>query len=392
MARQAIFDTELNVVGYELLFRSEQEQSAALFADSNKATQDVLLNNFMAIWEQGERQLMPVYINVGQDFVLNRNIPDLPREDVVLELLEDIQGSDELLHAVAELKLQGYRLALDDFVYQPELEPLIRLAEVIKLDVMELGMEALAEQVKLLRPFNKVLLAEKVETQEEFEQCKALGFSRFQGYFLSRPILMRGKRMPPSNTIIMRVTQQLLADAEVADVEKAILQDPALTYKLLKLINSAQLARSQRITSVNQALNMLGRQALQKWLLLLLASSAEVPAEGVRIALIRARMMELLAEQAESPLAQQAFMVGILASLEMLYAIPLQELLVDLPLEDVILQGVHGKGELGQHLLLARAYEKMQWKLVERLGKPPLNPSQAYLQSVSWVTEIMAAF
>ncbi|WP_305857257.1 EAL and HDOD domain-containing protein [Balneatrix alpica] len=389
MARQPIFNSKMEVCAYELLFRSEQDQSQALFIDAEGATSSVILNAFTAIWDQHEAKGLPVFINLSEDFILKRHMPDLPKDRVVLEVLEDVQVSPALLEAVNELKQQGYTLALDDFTYQVELEPLIELASIIKIDVRLRGMEGVREQIAQLSHHRKKLLAEKVETQEELDECRELGCEMFQGFFLSRPLLVRGKRMPTSAAMMMKVLQDLRSDKPVSQIEADILKDPALTYKLLKLINSAQFALRRRVTSVAEAVNLLGREPLQKWIMMLLAVGAEaVMPERIYLAMQRARMCEVLAQQGNYPNSHQAFMVGILASLEMLYGVPLSTVLDDLPLDESLVEAVHGRGNLGLLLLLSRAYERGEWRLVERLGRPPLQPGQAYFDSLAWATEV----
>ncbi|PPC77106.1 diguanylate phosphodiesterase [Pokkaliibacter plantistimulans] len=392
IARQPIFDAKLRICGYELLFRSQQDQHQALFDDPDGATRDVIINNFMAIWDTGSknRVFLPAYINLGRQFILSHQIPDLPRDQVVLEVLENA-GFDQLLFdALVLLKKDGYTLALDDFVYTPAKKPFVQLADIIKLDVLALGVEEVGRQIELLKPFGKRILAEKVETADELEQCKALGCHLFQGYFLSRPTLTKGKRIPASASVLLRTLDAISKGAGSAEVEQIIRMDPGLTYKLLRLINSAQFAFVREITSVRETVNLLGRIAMKKWLTMLLTvCNEQCISEQIVLALTRARMCELLAEQKGEDTAD-AFILGILSSLEMLYGVSISQILQDLPLDDRLSKGMKGVGALGELLLITRAYEREQWNMVERLAKAPYDPGTAYMESVGWAGKMAA--
>ncbi|WP_324768653.1 EAL and HDOD domain-containing protein [Pokkaliibacter plantistimulans] len=314
----------------------------------------------------------------------------MPRDQVVLEVLENA-GFDQLLFdALVLLKKDGYTLALDDFVYTPAKKPFVQLADIIKLDVLALGVEEVGRQIELLKPFGKRILAEKVETADELEQCKALGCHLFQGYFLSRPTLTKGKRIPASASVLLRTLDAISKGAGSAEVEQIIRMDPGLTYKLLRLINSAQFAFVREITSVRETVNLLGRIAMKKWLTMLLTvCNEQCISEQIVLALTRARMCELLAEQKGEDTAD-AFILGILSSLEMLYGVSISQILQDLPLDDRLSKGMKGVGALGELLLITRAYEREQWNMVERLAKAPYDPGTAYMESVGWAGKMAA--
>ncbi|MBQ0757890.1 MAG: EAL domain-containing protein, partial [Amphritea sp.] len=193
MARQPIFDRSQRVVAYELLYRDEQDTEHALFRGTG-ATREVILNSYTSISDQGSLKRVPAFINLTRDLLISDDFPELPRKNIVIEILEDIKIDRELIIAVHRLAKSGYRIALDDFIYKPEAVPLLKLAHIVKVNVKDLNFDEVAEQVRLITPFKVTLLAEKIETVEMLEECNKLGFKLFQGHFLSKPKLVKGKK------------------------------------------------------------------------------------------------------------------------------------------------------------------------------------------------------
>ena len=255
VGRQPIFDTKLRVHGYELLYRSaEQSNSSAGMISGEQATTSTIINTFVEIGLDRLVRDRFAFINLTEEFLLRENkIPFSPKQ-VVLEILEDIPVTPELINATQRLVDAGYIIALDDYIFNPSHAPLIELAKIIKIDLMALTKQELQEHVKKLKEYDVKLLAEKVETADEFVHCRDLGFDYFQGYFLSKPQIIKGKRLPANKFTILNLLSVLHdPDSDPEDLAEAINTDVATSYKLLKLINSAAFNLRSEIESINMA-------------------------------------------------------------------------------------------------------------------------------------------
>ena len=275
IGRQAIFDAQLKVMGYELLYRSNQMNSA-IFSDGDVVTARVMLNAFLEI---GLEQLVGsqlAFVNLTTKFLRDQLCEDLPKDRVVLEVLENIPMEASVVEAMARLSSQGYTLALDDFEYNEALRPMVEQCRMVKLDVVALGLERLEAQVAQLRQFNVKLLAEKVETQEQFEFCKGLGFDYYQGYFFCKPFIVEGARIPPNQIAVLTLMTKLQnPDTKMSEIEEIIRQDVSLSYKVLRYVNSAFFSLSKKIDSIRQAACLVGLARLKTWATLLVMAGLE---------------------------------------------------------------------------------------------------------------------
>lgn len=389
IGRQPIFDRNLDVYAYELLFRSGTQNHAGTF-DGDQATSQVIVNTFIEI---GLEQIVGphlAFINLTRSFVTTASALPFPKDRVVLELLEDIKPDDAVIQGVRDLTGQGYCLALDDFVFNEDLRPLVEMAQVIKIDLMSLSRDELEEHVRLLRDYPVKLLAEKIETQEEFEHCKALGFDYFQGYFLSKPNIVQGTQLPPNRLAVLQLLSKLQdPKTEAGDIEALVMQDVALSYKLLRYINSAFFAFPKKIESIRQAVVYLGTRAIKTWVsLLVVAGLGNKPAELVTQAMQRAKMCELLAKTAKRPQTETYFTVGLFSMLEALMDAPLEKILESLPFTEDIRDGLlKHSGPYGEALACVLAYEKGNF---QRAYFDRLSPSQmtdTYLASARWADQ-----
>lgn len=389
IGRQPIFDRDLNVFAYELLFRSGTRNHAGEF-DGDQATSQVIVNAFIEI---GLEQIVgphPAFINLTRSFVTSLTPLPFPKDRVVLELLEDIRPDTEVVSGVRNLAAQGYVIALDDFVFNENLKPLIEHAQIVKIDLMTLSREELAEHVRLLSGYDVKLLAEKIETQEEFEHCKALGFSYFQGYFLSRPNIVQSTQLSPNRLAVLQLLAKLQdPQSDATDIEELIGQDVALSYKLLRYINSAFFAFPKKIESIRQAVVYLGMQSIKTWVsLLVVAGLGNKPAELVTQAMQRAKMCELLAKTAKRPNADSYFTVGLFSLLEALMDMPLEKILASLPFTDDIRQALlKQEGPYGEALCCAIAYEKGDFLRAHFDRLAPSQMTDTYLASARWADE-----
>lgn len=393
IGRQPIFDRDLQVYAYELLFRSGTENRAGEF-DGDQATSQVIVNAFIEI---GLDQIVgdqPAFINLTRSFVTSSAPLPFPKDRVVLEVLEDIHPDAEVVAGARALAAQGYTLALDDFVFNENLRPLIELAHIVKIDLMSLSRAELDEHVRMLRGYPVKLLAEKIETQEEFEHCKALGFDYFQGYFLSRPNVVQSQQLPPNRLAVLQLLSKLQnPDVDAGEIEGLISHDIALSYKLLRYINSAFFALPRKIDSIRQAVVYLGTQSIKTWVtLLVVAGLGNKPAELVIQAMQRAKMCELLAQTAKRPHTEAYFTVGLFSLLEALMDTPLPKILESLPFtEDIRAALLKQEGPYGEALTCVIAYEKGDFNRAwfDRLA--PSQMTDAYLASARWADQSASA-
>lgn len=390
MARQPIYDQHLNVVAYELLYRSKDSLQNNMIDDGNSATSHVLLNNYTSVYQSGKLTKLPAFINLTKEMVKSDHIPELSRQHIVLEILEGMEVDDELISGVQRFVDEGYRVALDDFIYSPEFDPIIRMAHIVKLDILEMTDEELIRHVKILKPFGVTLLAEKIETQAEFEHCLALGFKLFQGYFLCRPQLVQGKQLNSSEVVMVEL-MAALADPNVtpATIERVVKKDPQLTFRILRIVNSSFYNLVRKIDSLEEAIVLLGISEIKRWCALIAFSDQTgKPEELTRHTLVRARMCEILAEESNSMSGSTAFMMGVVSGLDALLDIPIENILEQVFLsEEIELAILMGEGDYGQLLTNVDNLIQGRWNSLSALQTDQAL-SESYLNSLQWVTEI----
>lgn len=392
IGRQPIYDRDLKVVAYELLYRSSENSNMAGNSDGEMMTTQVVINAFMEIGFDdlvGENR---AFVNMPRGFILGEHIMSLPTDRVVLEILEDIVIDDDIIAAVQNLANLGYTIALDDFVYHESLKPLVNIADIIKIDLMALSNDELESHVNTLRRDHQVkLLAEKVESKEEFERCKQLGFEYFQGYFFSKPQIIKGAKMPTNRLAILQLVAKIYEpEVTYRDLETLISQDVSLSYKLLRVINSAAYALPKKIESMKHALTILGLKNIRNWITMIVFSGVnDKPSELMKSAMIRAKMCELLAKSAVIKDIDSYFTVGLFSNLDALMDQPLADLIDPLPLSNEIKQALlNFSGKMGAILSCATAYEKGDWSHVEIDDLSPQQIKQAYVDALHWSREV----
>jgi len=392
MARQPIFDRNQKVVAYELLYRTEDAQGHALFANS-EATSEVLLNAYTSISDSGELKRVPAFINLTRDILVEQKLPEVSKKHIVLEILEDIEPDEEVVEAVRQLHSEGYRIAMDDFVYDPKFDALLELSQIVKVDVFELSDEQIKEQVQQLRRHKVTLLAEKIETHEQLETCVELGFKLFQGHFLSKPKVIKGKKIQGSQVALMQLIQELQSPKATPEkLEELIIRDPALTYKLLRIVNSAGYSLVRQVESIAEAIVLLGLEQVKKWATLIaMSSNQDKPEELSRSLLVRGRMCEEIAQAQKKSNYGSYFMAGMMSGLHALLDIERDTMLEQVPLGDDIKNAVSlGQGEIGQVLRNVVNYENGDWDLLPMDLDGTLY-DQAYRASLEWTQESMQA-
>ena len=397
LARPPIFDRDLNISAYELLFRSDMNNHAN-FLDGDSATSQVMLNAFNELDIQEVVQHHPAYINFTRNLILNP--PPFDRTRFVIEVLETIEVDDELIRHLQALKDNGYTIALDDFVYDPLWDPVLRIADIVKLDVLALDQNALQTHVQTLKPFKVQLLAEKVETHEMFHACKALGFTLFQGYFLSKPEHIKGRKVPASKLVVLNLLAQIQnPDAELAEIASVIAKDPVLSVKLIRLVNSAAFSARREITSLQHAVSLLGLRHVKSWATLLsLSSMSDKPHALSLHAMTRAKMCQLLAGRFASPAESDAYFTsGLLSNLDAFFDMELPDILTTMPLSQDMIDGMlFGQGKIGLILAAVIANERanwdeIDWQRLQQLNLGERDFEKAYLDSIHWAGEMRTA-
>ncbi|MBI3605792.1 MAG: EAL domain-containing protein [Nitrospirae bacterium] len=367
IGRQPILNRNEEAVAYELLFRSAASRDRAEFSNVTHASASVIINTLSGF---GLEQIIGKhkgFINLDHNLFMSEAIEILPRERVVLELLETVKVTPELVKRCQALKDSGFILALDDHTFDPAYEELYKIVDIIKVDLLQSPFDQMARMIESFRPYPLKLLAEKVETRDEYLRCLNLGFEFFQGYYFAKPTVIEKKKFDEAGSALMKLMRLLAEDAELNAIEQAFRGSPGLTYKLLLLVNSVSLGIRQKIQSIRHAVTILGRNQLKRWSqLAMFASDDSRGLENplVEMAAVRATFMEQLA--CRHPLlkhnqeyADQAFMIGILSLLETIYNISMDEIVTSLNAPEEFKDAlISRKGPLGQLLDLAEMIER----------------------------------
>ncbi|KPC53102.1 EAL and HDOD domain-containing protein [Amantichitinum ursilacus] len=397
IGRQPILNRQQQIIGYELLFRLNKEAVSAEFSSDMQAGTNVLVNtisNMGTDWLVGSKL---AFINVAESMLESNFLELLHPQRVVLEVLETTKATPELLARVKDLRQQGFGVALDDFLLTPQTAPFLEYANYIKLDIQLLGMPQVPGFSKELRKYPVLQVAEKVETKEEFRQCMEIGFDCFQGYYFAHPETLSAKVINPSYANILNLLNMLRNNAEIRDIENALKRDVALSFKLLRYINSVGFGLSCEIQSFRHAVTILGYQKLYRWLTLLLvtagAETGSAPAL-LKTAVTRGRLVELLGSHfLDGQDRDNLFIVGMFSLLDVLLDMPIDRILETLILPESISDALMERsGMYGPFLELAEACEDPEMsevpRLCEQLQITPDMLNRAHVQSLAWVEEL----
>ncbi len=400
LGRQPILDRDQKLVAYELLFRNGTRNSAEV-TDGVHATATVIVNAFAELGVEAALGKCRGYINVDEAFLFSDMLELLPRQSVVLEILETVPPTAAVIERCLALKAAGFTLALDDVIQlEPAYAELLALVEIVKVDIQPLSRVQLMQLVMKLKPMGKQLLAEKVDSREQMEQCLKLGFTLFQGYYFAKPTIIAGKRLEHSKLSLMKLMGLLLSDAETSKLEEALKPEPGLTVNLLRLTNSVGAGTAEKITSLRHAITVLGRRQLQRWLqLLVFSSGAQAGASNplLMLAATRGRLMELLAEDlrpGDGALADRAFMAGIMSLMPALVGLPIAEIVAPLGLTGDVREALcEGSGQLGDMLHLAESSESgdletLTCNLAKLPGLSAKRLNQAQTSALQWANSI----
>ena len=402
VARQPILDRQRQLYGYELLYRSDEASNRYDGAEPSTATKHVISNALLSIGLENMLRGKKAFLNFNQSLLSEGMYLDLPPESTVIEILESETPNSDLIALCRGIVEQGYTIALDDFVAHPTFEPLTRLAHLIKVDVQVTNR---TEQERLLRKYKSrgiALLAEKVETYDEFEWARAAGYDYFQGYFFARPSIIQTQHVPATKLNCLRLLCELQnPDLNFSRLEALIRADVALTYKLLRYVNSALFGRRGKIQSIERALMIIGSDDTRRWIALatLPLLTTDKPSELATLSIVRARFCECLTQLAGFEEKNEAFLMGMFSLLDALLDQPLDKALHSVGLGREILQALLGTAPANDVLAdiyrLARRYEQGDWDEVERLaqqcGFTGSAAGRAYVEATLWAERMLEA-
>jgi len=392
IARQPIFSRQKKLFGYELLHRVSTE-NAFLDHDGTQATSRLVVNTFMTIGLEKIVSSKWAFINFTEQHLLDGTPLLLPRDKIIVEVLEQVRPTSAILAACRELKQKGYVLALDDFVFKEGLEALVELADIIKIDFQDLDPDTILGMRERLRPYRVQLLAEKIESYGEFDRAWKMGFHLFQGFFFSRPEVMRNQEIPATKVHLLSLLAEVnRRDVSLERVEGLIAPDVGISYKLLRYINSAYYYLLNEVSSIRHALTYLGESGTRQFVSLVATSELAVdkPDELLRTSIIRARLCELLAGCATRGAdASELFLVGLFSLLSAMLDMEMKEILERLPLsENVKAALLDGNGPWAPYLKAVIAYENGDWvrcrDFLRELGVSPQEMLSAYLDALHW--------
>jgi EAL and modified HD-GYP domain-containing signal transduction protein len=394
-ARQPIFDVDRNVVAYELLFRAGPENVFPAQTNPDDASARVIVNALSVFGLDALVADRPAFVNVTRRILLESTYACFPPSRLVIELLETLRPDSETLRACQQARAEGYTLALDDFTGQPELLGFLPYVDVLKVDWRACDAERRAS-IAASHGRDVVLLAEKVENEAEFAAAKALGFTRFQGFFFCRPEMVARRDIPSNKLAHLQFLRELARPSlDYVGLEKVIKLDVSLSVKLLRYLNTAGFGFRREVSSIQQALTMLGERPFRRWssLLVLSVMSKGSPAELLHSCQVRARFCELLAP--ESNLVGREldlFLLGLLSLVDALVGRPLDELVLDLGLPPDIAGALTGAGSgspMREALTLVSAYERADWTAVDAAAsrlqvRDRLVLTRLYQEALQW--------
>ena len=392
IARQPIFDRKREVYGYELLFRSGLANYFDHF-DADKAASQMIGDSAIFFGISNLTRGKRAFINLTRDSLVKDYSSLLPRDIVVLELLESIEPDEEVLAICRKLKRKGYLLALDDFVYAPSYDPLLKLIDIIKVDWMNSSPRTRLDLFERLAPQGKTFLAEKLETQEDYRDAFDIGYHLFQGYFFSKPVVLQKKDVAGNKLSMLRVLEQIHQPGlDFSNLDSCIRQDLTLSYKLLRYINSAFFGLHTEIRSIKHALVLLGEGEIRKWatLVSLATMGEDKPFELTLNATIRAKMCEMIAIELKLENPSDHFLMGLFSVIDAILDRNLVEVLQDLPLTREVKSALLRVGQNPyRHVYeMVLAYEHANWraltKWAQKAGFDEMRISDIYMEAVDW--------
>jgi c-di-GMP-related signal transduction protein len=397
IARQPIFDSRENVFGYELLFRSGLDNYFRC-SDPDYASSRVIVDSYLLFGLETLISKHRAFINFTRDILLRKYATLLPKEQVIIEILENVEPDEEVLKACKYLKEQGYRLALDDFIFEPKFSPFFDFVDLVKVDIQQIPIDASKDLAKRLISKGVTLLAEKVETREQFKAAQAIGYQYFQGYFFGQPEILSKHEIAGSKLNYLWLIQAINeADPDYGKIEDVVKREPTITFKLLRYLNSTIFGFSKQIQSIRHALALLGLNEVRKLISIvsLSAMGSDKPPILMSTLLSRAKFCELLAPQVRlGDRSLDLFLMGLLSMIDTVLNAPLPEILQQIAVSDDVKAALlDNTGGLRPVYNLAVAAEKGQWLEVSHISTS-LNIQEDgvienYLSAIQWGNQVV---
>jgi len=392
MAQQPILKRTKEIFGYELLFRGKDALNANI-SNGEAATSQVLVNLCIGITKLESQLRKPFFINMTTELMLSDAFFPIDPDTVYIEILEGQKLTPEFFLALKKWSAAGYRFALDDYQFDAAYEALLPWMSIVKIDVLATPPENYLTQIASLKARGLILLAEKVEDSNMFELCKKLGFDLFQGYFLQRPEIIKGKRIDSSTHSAIELVNALQnKDVNIEVISDLVGKNPKLSYQLLRILNSPVCGMPKTVVSIKEAVVFLGLVQLKKWALLItLTSSSNQPQALLKILLTRGRCCQLLAESKKSHLTDSAFMVGLMSGIDAVFNVEKSVVLEQIALDKSLLAAIMTQsGELGDYLTQTLSCEEQNWSKIESMSpaaRTALN--RAFLDAMLWSDGVM---
>lgn len=389
VARQPILDMRSNVFGYELLFRSGLA-SQIFDGDGDSATRTVIDNSLVLGWERLTGGL-PMFVNCTQEALMGGLVHLLPPAHTVLEVLETLQPTRELVEACRQLKAKGFRLALDDFQGNAGWHPLVTIADFVKVDLSQTTKEGRVDLLRKVSGHKAKLVMERIETREDWARAKAEGFTLFQGFYFCRPVLVKSQGIPANRMVHIEILQAVLeSPLHVKRVSALVKRDPSLAYRVLRVANSPLFATNRPVTSIESALVRIGDEMFRRLAIVATvgALSARKPSELLRMAFLRARFCELAAQGAGQDATEQ-YLLGMLSLMPAMLDVSMESIAPALPLRKETRNALMGETNNESRLLeWLMHYERGEWEASERTAQAVSIPEKAlarmYAEAVAW--------
>ncbi len=398
VARQPIFDPRKRVFGYELLFRSGPENFFPK-VDPDMATSKLIDNSLFVMGLENLVSDKFAFINMTRSALLSDLVFLLPKDNCVIEVLETVEPDDQVVEACRNFKKEGYKIALDDFIHKPSFEPLLSIADFVKVDFISSKSKERKLYAQHFIPRGLQMLAEKVESHEDVQEGMNVGYSLFQGYFFCKPEVVKGKTVPEYKINYLRFLQELSRpDLDFDELEGIIKQEVSLSMKLLRLLNSAAMGLRREVNSIKHALVLLGERPLKKWASLIAFTNLgdDKPSELLITCLVRARFCEFLARSARMADRElDLFLTGMFSAIDAVLDRPLEGLIEEMSLSDEVAKTLFGEDTtLSPVFNLALAFERADWDsishLVAQLKVSENTVSEAYKEAVVWSREVFS--
>lgn len=397
IARQPIFNVHRRLYAYELLYRGTKQHTLTSVT-GERATTSLLSTTFLTEGIDKISGKKPCFINFTEELLLKRIPLSFPKTKVVVEILEDVQPTEKVIAACKALSNRGYTIALDDFVYHPKFDPLLELADIVKIDFRLTPINDIHKTVHRLSRYKAKLLAEKVETHDEFARSQKMGFTYFQGYFFCRPEKIILTELAAAKLSLIHLLAEVTKKTTTLDrLHKIISKDVAISYKLLRFLNSAYFYLVQKVTTVKHAIAYLGEKELRRFIILILVSelASDKPDELIRLALVRAKFGEELAMAGGyAEAADEVYLTGLFSLIDVMLSARMDDIIGQLPLSTHIKESLSGQqGEYSLFLEAIDAYEKLQQKrllsALRSLGIDEDKVPEMYMQAIHYANALM---